>query len=162
MISIKVDTRDAIAKFGPGGKLPAMVRANLRRVLPDLTKRLGAKVDDNLNSGLKTRRRLVVKKQMVENPTSIYGLVTTVSTREPYLLPLWLEDGTRPHVIAAKNAAALYFFWDKLGKFVSFKQVNHPGFKGIHYTLNAFQSMETEIEQAIAKAAREGAKEAGS
>lgn len=155
MISVQLDATQAIARFGQRG-LPVTVRNNLRRVLPDLTKRLGDQVSANLDAGLKSRRRLVVRKEMVENPTQIYGTVTTVSTSPPIMLPLWLEDGTLPHIIRAKNVSALYFFWDKLGKFVSFKQVMHPGFAGIRYTQNAFDAMEDEIKRTIDRIVREG------
>lgn len=159
MITVKVDAQKAIAKFGPSG-IPEAVRKNLRAIIPDLTKRLGAAVETNLNTGLKSRNRLQVKKEMVENPTSLYGRVTTVSTREPQMLPLWLESGTKAHEIAARNASALFFFWDKVGRDVAFKRVQHPGFAGIHYTENAFNTMEAEIIEKLTSAVRAGAKAA--
>ncbi len=154
-ITVSVDARQALVKFSPAG-IPAAVRNNLRRVLPGLTKRLGGLIESKLDSGLKSRRRLVVKKEMVENPTAVYGRVRTISTSEPYLLPLWLEEGTKAHAIEAKNARALYFFWEKMGKHVSFKRVMHPGFKGIHYSRDAFSEMESEIRNTLEVAAREG------
>jgi hypothetical protein len=39
----------------------------------------------------------------------------------------WLEHGTRAHVIRARRARYLRFFWRKLGRVVYFKSVNHPG-----------------------------------
>jgi hypothetical protein len=148
VVKVQVDTTNALARFGAQG-MPVFVRNELRRVIPGLTRRLAAQVNANLDAGLKTRRRLVVKQEMVENPQAIYGRVTTVSTEEPYMLPEWLEDGTEPHVIRARSAGALAFFWSKLGKNVMFKQVNHPGFAGIHYTQNAFNAMESEIRRTI-------------
>ncbi len=155
MITVKVDNQNAIARFGPQG-IPVAVRNNLRRVIPDLTRRLGAKVDENLDTGLKSRRRLVVQKQMVENPQGVYGRVTTISTSAPFMLPLWLEDGTKAHEIVAKNAPALAFFWPRVGQNVFFKRVMHPGFAGIHYTANAFAEMESEIKHGINRAVRDG------
>ena len=151
MITAKVESQVAMARFGKSG-IPESVRKNLRAIIPDLTKRLGAQVDANLSSGLKTRRRLQVKKEMVENPSALYGRVTTISTSEPLLLPLWLEEGTKAHAIEARNAKALFFFWDKVGKNVAFKRVMHPGFAGIHYTGNALESMRSEIINAITNA----------
>src|SRR5258706_3157009 len=115
MITVKVDDQKAMARFGPSG-IPESVRKNLRAIIPDLTKRLGAQVNANLSSGLKTRRRLQVKSTMVENPSALYGRVTTISSSEPLMLPLWLESGTKAHAIEAKNAKALYFFWDRVGR----------------------------------------------
>lgn len=155
VVTVKIDNTAAIANFGPQGFLPVAVRDNLRSVLPDLTRRLGAQVNSNLDSGLKTRRRLQVRQEMVENPTAIYGRVTTVATEEPLMLPEWLEDGTAAHVIRARNATALFFFWEKVGRNVMFQKVNHPGFAGIHYTQNAFDALEGEIRSGINGAIRD-------
>lgn len=38
-----------------------------------------------------------------------------------------VHEGARPHVIRARNAPALRFFWPKVGRVVFFKRVNHPG-----------------------------------
>jgi hypothetical protein len=153
MITVKVDDQQAMARFGPSG-IPESVRKNLRALIPNLTKRLGAQVDANLNAGLKTRRRLQVKSQMVENPSSLYGQVTTIATSEPVMLPTWLESGTKAHAIEARNAKALYFFWDKMGRNVAFRRVMHPGFPGIHYTGNALEAMRSEIIDGITQAVR--------
>src|SRR5229473_3267099 len=156
MITVKVEATQALAKFSPAG-IPESVRRNLRAMIPDLTKRLGAAVENNLNTGLKSRRRLQVKKEMVENPTALYGRVRTIATSPPQLLPLWLEEGTKPNEIAARNASALFFFWEKMGKNVAFRRVMHPGFAGIHYMGNAFAAMEAEIVAGLTRAVREGA-----
>lgn len=39
----------------------------------------------------------------------------------------FIENGTRPHVIAARRAPFLHFFWAKEGRWVTTKKVNHPG-----------------------------------
>lgn len=157
MITVKVDSSRALAKFGPQG-IPEAVRRSLRRIIPDLAKRLGAAVDANLTAGLKTRSSLTVKKEMVENPTALYGRVTTVSSKNP-LLPLWLESGTKAHDIVA-SGAALSFFWPKVGKQMFLKKVHHPGFAGINYSANAFTQMEGEIKAALTSAVRAGARAA--
>lgn len=54
----------------------------------------------------------------------------------------FLEDGTKPHVIAAKNAKALRFMFPQFsGKYIFRKSVNHPGTKaykwlwtGVHHS----------------------------
>ncbi len=148
MITVQVDASGAMATFGPGG-IPEQVRRNLRSLIPDLTRRLAARADANLTAGLKTRRRLQVKSAMVENSKGIFGRVSVVSTSEPTMLPYWLEHGTKAHAIEARNAKALYFFWERMGKNVASKRVMHPGFAGIHYLENAFKSMEGEITYAM-------------
>jgi hypothetical protein len=42
---------------------------------------------------------------------------------------LYMDQGTKPHTIAAKNAPYLVFFWPKVGRVVHFKSVQHPGTK---------------------------------
>ncbi len=157
--TVTVDARGAIAKFSPAG-IPEYVRNNLRQIIPDLTKRLGAKVEEKLDTELKSRRRLQVTKEMIENPTKVVGRVQTIATAEPKLLPLWLETGTKAHPIFAKNSGALAFFWPKMGRNVMFKSVWHPGFPGINYTQNAFREMEDEIFASMTRAVTAGVREA--
>jgi|SRR5690606_34873846 len=40
---------------------------------------------------------------------------------------IFVIKGTMPHVIRARRAPRLVFFWPKVGRVVSFKSVNHPG-----------------------------------
>src|SRR5712671_5500263 len=129
MITVKVDASSALARFGKSG-IPDDVRRNLRALIPDLTRRLASRVDANLTSGLKTRRRLQVRSAMVENSQGITGRVSVISTSEPIMLPTWLESGTKAHAIEVKNAKALYFFWERMGRNVAFRRVMHPGFAG--------------------------------
>lgn len=160
MITVTVNAEQALAKFSPAG-IPQAVRTNLRRVLPDLTRRLGTAVEAKLASGLKSHATLEEKTELVENPTAIYGRVRTVANPpSPALLPQWLETGTAPHEIAARNSPALAFFWDKLGMNVLFRRVSHPGFAGIHYTEQAFAEMQDEIVTGLTEAVREGARSA--
>jgi len=52
----------------------------------------------------------------------------SVSTPQP--LGRWLRPpGTKPHVIRAKRAKYLRFYWPKVGKVVYFTAVNHPGYR---------------------------------
>jgi hypothetical protein len=154
MIEIKVEATAALAKFSPAG-IPNEVRTALRRALPDLTRKLGDKVDDKLDSELKSRNRLQVKKELVEDPTKITGRVRVVSTSPPSFLPQIIETGAEPHVIAARNARALYFYWEKVGSFVSFQSVNHPGFPGIQPLGRSFAEMESEILSELENAVKD-------
>lgn len=40
------------------------------------------------------------------------------------------NTGARPHVIRARNARTLAFYWPKVGRMVFPVSVNHPGNKG--------------------------------
>lgn len=153
--TVKMDASSAIATFDRRRGIPVNVRNAMRVALVDLTKRVGAKVEANLDAGLRSRTSLTVRKELIENDQGVTGRVTTVSSANP-MLPTWLEEGTRAHAIEARNAKALSFFWERLGKQVMFRKVMHPGFAGIHYTQNAFSDMESEIKSTIRKAMSDG------
>jgi len=60
-----------------------------------------------------------------------------VYTQQP--LGKWILEGTRPHVIRAKNAPILRFYWHKVGRVVYFKSVNHPGTKPNPFMSRAYR-----------------------
>jgi len=41
----------------------------------------------------------------------------------------YVHEGTRPHIIRARRAPALRFYWPRVGRVVFFKSVHHPGTK---------------------------------
>lgn len=43
----------------------------------------------------------------------------------PYAIPV--HEGARPHIIRARRVPLLRFYWEKVGRNVAFRQVNHPG-----------------------------------
>lgn len=51
-------------------------------------------------------------------------------------LGIWREKGTRPHPIVAFRSPFLYFYWEKLKRYVSFRKVRHPGTKAMHIMEN--------------------------
>jgi hypothetical protein len=157
--SITIDSREALARFAPTG-IPEAVRNQLRRTLPDLTKRLGGVVDANLSRGLKSRNRIETKKEMVENPSMIIGRVRVVWTgdKSKAMVPFWLDQGTKPHPIVAKNKSNLYFYWEKIGAFFIGPKVMHPGFAGLQYMQAALLQMEPEIVDTISSAAKQASK----
>ena len=58
----------------------------------------------------------------------------------PGPLGTFIQKGTRPHVIRAKNAPMLRFYWPKVGRVVYFKSVNHPGTKPNRFYNRALQN----------------------
>jgi hypothetical protein len=58
-------------------------------------------------------------------------LAIMVGSDDP--IALWHHEGTEPHIIAARNAPRLVFYWSVAGGVVSFMQVNHPGTKPNRY-----------------------------
>jgi hypothetical protein len=65
--------------------------------------------------------------------------------------PAWryVQFKTKPHIIEAVNAKALYFFWDKVGDFVFFKRVKHPGTKANPFLDRAIKSTEGRISEFV-------------
>jgi hypothetical protein len=159
-LKVTVDADRVLARFSPAG-IPMQVRNNLRRVIPDLMRGLTARIDSNLGA-LKSRTHLQLKGgpqgQMVENASQIVGRAEMTWTGNPKasMVPKVLESGSKPHVIEAVNAKALAFFWPAMGGMVFFKKVMHPGFPGIHYMENAFNSMRSEIVDKIGTAVKTG------
>jgi hypothetical protein len=73
-----------------------------------------------------TRRSIVVRlKTRTPRNTMVQQLAWRAEVRVPYAS--FVHDGTRPHTIVPVRAAALAFFWQKLGRFVFFMKVHHPG-----------------------------------
>lgn len=52
----------------------------------------------------------------------------------------WVHEGTQPHVIYARRAPRLVFFWPKVGRVVAFPKVNHPGTKPNRFLLRALRA----------------------
>jgi len=50
------------------------------------------------------------------------------------------DQGAKPHKIVAKNAPYLAFFWPKVGRFVHFKSVNHPGNKPYNWAMRGMEA----------------------
>ena len=48
---------------------------------------------------------------------------------------IFVIKGTDPHIIRARRAPRLVFFWKKVGRVVAFKSVQHPGQKANNYLL---------------------------
>ena len=45
----------------------------------------------------------------------------------------YTDTGTQPHMIFPVRAKMLAFYWERMGKFVFFRWVNHPGTKGTQW-----------------------------
>jgi len=183
MITVEVDATRAFARFGEGG-IPLEVRNNLRKILPDLTKKFAGIVSGKLDTQLKSRRSLKVKDEIFDTTKNeIYGKVSVVASMGTItpnflvnamaakeMLPRWLESGTKSHEIRARNVN--YLHWTVAGGVAGAaagsrssgvsdrfaKVVHHPGFKGIHYMQTTFDDFKAGFIEAISKAAKEGAK----
>ena len=69
-----------------------------------------------------------LRSMILPNPVvvrSAFEVESGVTSNAPY--SIFVEQGTRPHVIRAVNARALSFYWPRVGRRVFFASVNHPG-----------------------------------
>lgn len=147
-VQIKVDARQALAKLN---RVYAATREALQENIPPLLEELAARVNDKLDSELKSRTHIEVDTQMKGGDRFIFGTVTARWTGDTNasMVPQVLESGARAHPIEAVHAKALAFFWNRLGQDVFFKRVWHPGFPGIYYMERSAEEMRDEIRQTI-------------
>ena len=53
----------------------------------------------------------------------------------------WHHQGTEPHVIEARRAPLLVFYWKKVGRVVAFPRVQHPGTKPNPFLVRALEAL---------------------
>lgn len=56
-----------------------------------------------------------------------------IEAEAPVVQAATTNTGARPHVIRARRAKTLAFYWPKAGRTVYPAQVNHPGNRGTHW-----------------------------
>lgn len=79
------------------------------RTRPTFKQRTGDLQNATTHMLIRTRGGMLVR---VRNPTKYAG---------------WIERGTKPHVIRARRAPSLAFYWPRVGSWVYPLKVNHPG-----------------------------------
>lgn len=86
----------------------------------------------------------------------IYNVAKTKSGAP---LATFLELGTRPHIIRAKRGRALRFFWVRMGRMMTVRQVNHPGTRAYRFIRtaadHASQELKADLSRAMHAIARE-------
>lgn len=142
--------------FGKYDHLTDRLRTALRQNIPELTKEIKRRVAEKLAPGVlfKTTTRLLpaLSSEMVENSKEIYGRVYIDEAKFPGVVAATLERGSKPHEIEAKNAAALSFFWERLGIHMVIRKVNHPGFEGRSYMQSTLDESKGYIDDVISRA----------
>lgn len=150
VVQVTVDDNAVGAKYK---KLPEELRGTLRETIPPLTRKLADRVRAKLAPGVlfKTTTNLLpaVRAVMIENTKEIFGRVYIDPARFPEVVAETLEGGSKAHIIRAKNASALFFFWEKLGKNVAFKEVHHPGFEGRSYMKSTSEEFLPEMTETM-------------
>jgi hypothetical protein len=86
-------------------------------------------------TGFKHRTGAVIRGQKNRVYARIGGHVLELSNSAPHAV--FLEKGTRPHVILPKHKSALHFHWPKAGGWIFAKRVQHPGTRAYHFLSGA-------------------------
>ncbi len=112
---------------GPVGKsvdrLANMIANTQRAYAPRRTGKLFA----TIRVGAHGRWARGIRVNVGANPPAIGG-----GSKRGY--SYMTNEGTRPHVIRARNPSGLLkFYWVKVGATVHFRSVNHPGTRGTHW-----------------------------
>lgn len=69
-----------------------------------------------------------IRFQVKQRNTRGAELVVTAGNKQrPSVVVKTILYGSKPHPIVAKKAPYLHFFWEKKGRWVKTKSVNHPG-----------------------------------
>lgn len=114
-----------------------------RAILPILTRKgnslvrrgaTQARADVPVRSG-NLGRTIGTDPMRPTGPFSVSGGIYAGGRQAPYAIPV--HEGSRPHKIVARRAPMLRFFWEKIGKNVAFRSVNHPGVKARPFLRNA-------------------------
>lgn len=113
MVRVDIDETKLSAEFQKAGrkfvgKVARDIRDEAKRIVPVRTGRL--------------RESIRASRVKVSGP---FRVEAHVSANRRYAR--FVHEGTRPHIILARRARALRFYWPRVGKVVFFKSVNHPG-----------------------------------
>jgi hypothetical protein len=116
--------------------LSKFVQAAGRKKVNSLTRQIAnqARADVPVRSG-NLGRTIRATPAKATGPFSVSGSVFAGGPDAPYAIPV--HEGSRPHKIVARNAPMLRFFWEKIGRNVAFRSVNHPGVKARPFLRNA-------------------------
>lgn len=114
MGAVRIDRRKLKALIdggGPGGGVTRAVMANARAIASRAADIAPGSIGDTIT--VKERRNLQG------------GRAAVITANHP--AAKFVHDGTRPHIIRAKNARQLVFFWERENKMFFGKRVSHPG-----------------------------------
>lgn len=85
-----------------------------------------------------TLRNSIVKRVVT---TSSGDVAVEVGSSDP--IALLHHEGTEAHIIAARNAPRLVFYWSVAGGVVAFTQVHHPGTQPNRYLTDSLAVLRT-------------------
>lgn len=91
---------------------------------------------DAYSAAHRKRRPGTLRDSIVKRVVDVDGNpAVLVGSEDP--IALWHHEGTVPHIIRARRAPLLVFFWPRVGRVVAFPRVNHPGTQPNRFLTNA-------------------------
>lgn len=128
-ILLKITTKGFRATAGRFARASEHIPHSFRQRLQMLMRSVREAVRAEAPASL--RRYVVYRTEMLsQNPARALGRINLRQPpNPPYPAKIWdyIIEGTRPHIIEASNRRALHFYWEKMGEWVFFKYVRHPG-----------------------------------
>lgn len=121
---------------GPNGPVQRRMIEDAELVRQEARRLVGVSRPDPVPRRGPQRRPGTLRDKIVKRAVSRGGeVVWQVGAEDP--IALFHHEGTEPHVIRARRAPRLVFFWPRVGRVVYFRQVNHPGTRPNRFLTNA-------------------------
>jgi hypothetical protein len=117
--------------------MPFTMRQRVQMLMRSLREAVRSETPGGLKRYVGYRTEVLSQK-----PANVVGrVILKKAPSPPYPPKIWdyIIEGTRPHVIRARNAQALHFYWAKMGQDVFFKSVQHPGTKPNDFPATAWR-----------------------
>jgi hypothetical protein len=138
-------------------RAPAMVGRTMRKAVEDSLELVKEEARASHRFQPRTGRLAKsVEKAMTGNASGIVFLNEAVA---PHAVPI--HDGSRPHVIIAKNSPRPLLRWVSGSRFMFKKQVNHPGTRPDPFLHRAADSMAPMVQTRLELGVEEALSEAG-
>lgn len=138
-VQIVIDNRKlAEVLRGPNGPVMRRLIVDGELVKNEAKRLVGVyRPPDAFSAATRKRRPGTLRDSIVKRVIGGTNPRVEVGSSDP--IALWHHEGTRPHVIRARRAPLLVFFWPRVGRVVAFEKVNHPGTKPNRFLLNALR-----------------------
>lgn len=123
---------------GPEGPVVRQLFKDSDVVVAEAKRLVGYSEPDPL--GRPYRKQNHLRDTIVKRIANVDGKVgVIVGSEDP--IALLHHEGTEPHVITARRAPYLVFWWGKVGRIVRTKAVRHPGTKPNRYLTKALGAL---------------------
>lgn len=130
------------------------IRIAVAAKLTELTRLLYEKVIENVSGKILQKRTgqlaesIITEIDIISNPM-IGSVFPLPQTPKAFALE---KGGEKSYIITPSKATMLKFYWDKMGKTMFLRSVNHPPSKEFAYLRLALEDMETLVPEGFQQA----------